>query len=52
MNRQGDLDVLALGAGREQFDHAFRDMLQIEAFGYEFGLAGLDLGEVEDFIDQ
>ena len=49
---RGDLDAFALGARREQFNHAFDQLAQIHSLVDEIEMAGLDLGKIEDFVDQ
>ena len=50
--RGGDLDALALGARRQQFDHALDKPAQIDRLDHEIETPGLDLGQIEDFVDQ
>ncbi len=50
--RAGDLDAFALGARREQFDHALSEPTQIDRLHDEIEAAGFDLGQIEDFVDQ
>ena len=49
---RGDLDAFALGARREQLNHAFDKLAQIDGLVDEIKMAGLDLGKIEDFVDQ
>ena len=39
-------------ARREKFDDALDQLAQIEGFDDEFETSGLDLGEIEDLVDQ
>ena len=50
--RRGDLDAFALGSGREQFHHAFDQLAQIDRLDDEIEMAGLDLREIEDLVDE
>ncbi len=50
--RGGDLDALALGARREQFDDALGEPAQIDRLDDEIESARLDLGQIEDLVDQ
>ncbi len=50
--RGGDLDALALGARREQFDDALGEPAQIDHLDDEIESASLDLGQIEDLVDQ
>ncbi len=43
---------LPLRARCQKLDHALHQLVQIEGLGDKFGLAGLDLGEIEDLVDQ
>ena len=51
-DRGGDFDALALRARREQFDHALDQLAQIDRLDDQFEMARLDLGEIEDFVDE
>ena len=48
----GDFEALGLRAGPEQLDHLLDQSERRERTRLEVELAGLDLGEVEDFLDQ
>ena len=50
--RGGDLDALALGARRQQFHHALGEPTQIDRLDHQIETPGLDLGQIEDFVDQ
>ena len=47
----GEVETLGLRLLGQQFDRAFDGRLQIEVEFLEVQLAGLDLGEVEDVVD-
>ncbi len=51
LDEAGDLDALALGAGGEQLDDALDEARQRDGFVGEVEAAGLDLREVEDFVE-
>src|SRR5437763_2198840 len=46
------LQALALGQGTQAQEHAPRDVREIDGLGRHHHLAGFDLGEVEDVVDQ
>ncbi len=48
----GNVDPLLVGLGRQQLHHALHAVLDRQLLGFQNQLVGLDLGEVEDFIDQ
>ncbi|HBN09974.1 MAG TPA: hypothetical protein DD435_15475 [Cyanobacteria bacterium UBA8530] len=50
-DRDGKLELLLVGANREDVEHSVQGFLQGEAMGIEFQLLGLDLGEIEDVVD-
>ena len=45
-------EALALRARREDFQRVAHDLLQIEIDGLENELAGFDLREIEDVVDE
>ena len=47
-----DFQALVAGARRQQLDHSLRGVGDFERRGPELDLAGLDLGEIENFVDQ
>ena len=47
----GELEALAVGLGGEEVHGAVDDLAQVEVGDVEVELAGLDLGEVEDVVD-
>ena len=51
-DRGGDLEALALGARREQLDHALDEPHEVDRLDDEAEMAGLDLGEIEDLVDE
>ena len=52
MDRGSDFEALPLSARREQFDDAFNQSGDVEGFLNQFEFAGLDLGKIENFVDQ
>ena len=48
----GDVDALLVGLRRQQLDHALHALVDRQRRGIELQLVGLDLGEVEDLVDQ
>ncbi len=48
----GDLQALALGSGRQQFDDALDQREEVEGLAREVEPARLDLGEIEDLVDK
>ena len=48
----GDLELLGLRAGRDQFDRLFDQRGEVECAGVKVDAAGFDLGEIEDLVDQ
>ena len=51
-DRGGDFDAFALRARREQLDHALDQLHEIDRLDDEVEMARLDLGEIEDFVDE
>ncbi len=52
MHGPGDIDTLLVGLGRKQLHHALHAIGDDERLGFEHQPVGLDLGEVEDLVDQ
>ena len=52
VNKGRDFDLLALRARRQQFDRRLDQLHEIERLLFEVELAGFDLGEIENFLDQ
>ena len=52
VDQRGDLDALGLRARRQQFDHAFHQRAERERPRLQIEPAGLDLGEIENLLDQ
>ena len=52
IDRPGDLDALLVGLRRQQLHHALHALVDRQRGGIEVQLVGLDLGEVEDLVDQ
>ena len=50
--RAGDFDAFALGARRKQFDHPLGEPAQVDRLDEEIEAPRLDLGQIEDFVDQ
>ena len=49
---RGDLEALGVRAGGEQLDGVLDERLEVEWLLVEVEAAGLDLGEVEDLVDE
>ena len=49
---RGQLDALLIGSGDQQVADVVDDGLEIEGMRLELQLVGLDLGEVENVVDQ
>ena len=52
VDERRDFDILGLRAGRQQLYDRFDKLFELERLFFEVELAGLDLGEVENFLDQ
>ena len=51
INDRGEIDSGFTGTGRKQGRHRIGDFVEIDRHALQFELAGLDLGEVEDVVD-
>src|SRR5271166_4388775 len=52
VDRSGDLEPLALGARREQLEHALNEPREVDCLDEEPDMAALDPGQVEDLVDE
>ena len=52
IDRPGDVDAFLVGLRRQQLHHALHALVDRQGGGVEVQLVGLDLGEVEDLVDQ
>jgi len=52
VNMAEELDLLHLGARREQFRHFFEQAARLACGGAQIDLARFDLGEIQDVVDQ